>query len=112
MEENEKKQEEILEVELNETSANDIPEENENTGRGLSIASMVLGICSIVLLSSFLVSTACGVLAIIFGLKGKKKEKSKMANAGFITGIIGTGIQAFMLLCGFILGFTMASVLL
>ena len=72
--------------------------------KGLSIASLVLGICSIVFCSQFIVSITCGVLAIIFGIKGKKTAGKKMAEAGFITGIIGLSLEAIVILLVIVLG--------
>ena len=62
--------------------------ENENQTpveekKGLSIASMVLGLVGL-----FLFAIPCGILAIIFGLVGKKKGGKGFATAGLILGII------------------------
>ena len=100
---------------LNATAAEAVKEVNENTEKqaeniqqnnkkGLSITSMILGIVSIVWSFNFLISVACGVLAIIFGLKGKKMGGKGMAKAGFITGIIGLSLQAIIFLVGVMLG--------
>lgn len=72
--------------------------------RGLSIAAMVLGIVSCGLSCIIYISVPCGVLAIIFGALELKKYKSKMAKAGFITGIIGLTIPAVILFLSFLLG--------
>ena len=84
--------------------AKTIEQEPVDNRKGLSISSMVLGICSIVFCSHFFISVACGVLAIIFGLKGKKRAGVKMATAGFITGIIGLCLEVVLLVIGIILG--------
>lgn len=76
----------------------------ENNKKGLSIASMILGIVSIVFCFKSFISITSGVLAIIFGLKGKKMGGKGMAKAGFITGIVGLSIQAIAILAGVILG--------
>lgn len=60
--------------------------------KGLSIAGMVLGICSIVL--AVWLGFILGVLAIIFSAIGlKRKKPNGIALAGLITGIIGTIIS-------------------
>ena len=62
--------------------------ENENQTpieekKGLSIASMVLGLVGIVI-----AALPCGILAIIFSVLGKKKGGKGFATAGLILGII------------------------
>ncbi len=57
---------------------------------GFAIASLVLGILSIVLSCLWFISIPCGILAIIFGGLGMKSEKRGLAIAGIVTGIIGT----------------------
>lgn len=58
-------------------------------GKGMAIASMVLGIVGLVLFCIWYLSIPCGVIAIILGiLHNKKGEKSGMATAGLVLGII------------------------
>lgn len=62
--------------------------ENENQTpieekKGLSIASMVLGLVGLVIFA-----VPCGILAIIFSIIGKKKGGKGFATAGLILGII------------------------
>lgn len=62
--------------------------ENENTTiveekKGLSIASMILGIVGFIIFA-----LPCGILAIIFSILGKKKGGKGFATAGLILGII------------------------
>lgn len=90
--------------EVNENTEKQAENIQQNNKKGLSITSMILGIVSIVWSFNFLISVACGVLAIIFGLKGKKMGGKGMAKAGFITGIIGLSLQAIMFLVGVMLG--------
>ena len=66
--------------------------------KGLSIASMVLGIISIVAFCWTWVATICAILAIVFGIIGKKKGGAGMAKAGLICGIIGLCFQAALLI--------------
>ena len=76
--------------------------EKENTtnvpveSKGLSIASMVLGIVAVVLCCFGWVSIICAVLAIIFGVIGKKKGGVGMAKAGLILGIIALAVYALL----------------
>ena len=94
------KKEEIIEAEKTEEVKEQVPEDNK---KGLSIASMILGICSIVCCKSFIIAITCGILAIVFGLKGKKGAGKKMATAGFITGIIGLCLELVILIFATIL---------
>ncbi|MFG2318818.1 DUF4190 domain-containing protein [Streptomyces tendae] len=63
---------------------------------GLGTAAMVLGILACALFCLYgVVSLVLGILAVIFGIKGRRKAESGLANnhgqaqAGFIMGIIG-----------------------
>lgn len=60
--------------------------------KGLSIASMVLGIISVVLFCIWYLSIPCAILAIIFGIIGRKKGAKGMATAGLVLGIIALAI--------------------
>lgn len=62
--------------------------------KGLSIASMVLGIISVVLFCIWYISVPCAILAIIFGIIGKKKGGKGMATAGLVLGIVALAILA------------------
>ena len=66
------------------------PNKNQpESGNGLAIASMVLGIISVVLCCTF-VNVIAAVLAIIFGAMHLSKESSNaMAISGVVTGIVG-----------------------
>lgn len=124
----EKKEEKIIEttgeVEKEESAnTNPVPiieekEETVNTNtpetdkKGISIASLVLGIVSIACCFNWFISIGCGVLAIVFGVMGKKGNSKGMAKAGFILGIIGISLWAFVvLLCGAIIGLGTATFL-
>ena len=61
--------------------------------KGLSIASMVLGIVSIVLFCVSYLSIPCAILALIFGFVGRKKGGKGMATAGIVLGIIALGLD-------------------
>ncbi|EDY57303.1 integral membrane protein [Streptomyces sviceus ATCC 29083] len=81
---------------------------------GMGVAAMVLGILSCALFCMYgILSLVLGVLAIVFGIKGRKRaERGEATNrgqaqAGFIMGIIGTilGVAVVVLL---IIGITAA----
>lgn len=65
-------------------------------GKGLAIASMVLGIVSLVLcvIFMYLPALVCGIVGLILGIMAKKKAKSKMATAGFVCSLIGLIVSA------------------
>lgn len=75
--------------------------ENENQApveekKGLSIASMVLGLVGL-----FLFAVPCGVLAIIFSIIGKKKGGKGFATAGLILGIVDVALGLFAIVATF-----------
>ena len=67
-------------------------EKNKNV---MHIASLVLGIISIVTCWFWYITLPAGVLAIIFGVKSAQKTGSKLGKAGMITGIIGLALFSF-----------------
>lgn len=96
------KEKEIIEVqkveksktEKNKTENNTkAAKEQENRKKGLCIASMVLGIITLVLFCVWYISIPCGILAIIFGALGVKTIDKGMAIAGIVTGAIGLFIS-------------------
>lgn len=65
----------------------EMPAEPEK--KGMSIASLVLGICGVLGCCSPIVGIICGILAIVFGVKGKQQNPdSTQAKVGFILGIV------------------------
>jgi hypothetical protein len=72
--------------------------------KGMAIASMVLGIVSVVLFCIWYVSIPCAIIAIVLGFLAKKAGKIGMATAGIVTGIIALGLDilAITLLASFI----------
>ncbi len=66
--------------------------------KGLSIASMVLGIISVVLFCIWYISVPCAILAIIFGIVGMKKGGRGMGIAGLVLGIVALAILAVIYL--------------
>lgn len=78
---------------------------------GLAIASMVLGICSILFSSSIFFGLACSILALVFASKVTKNSPENEKNKGFLTagkicGIIGlifTVLWIIFWICFFVL---------
>lgn len=68
-------------------------EQNKSVMR---VASLVLGIISIVTAAFWYITLPTGILAIIFGVKTIKKFGSKLGKAGLITGIIGVSLFLFI----------------
>ena len=64
----------------------------QNGGKGLSIAAMVLGIVAVVLCCIWYISFPCAILAIIFGIIGKKRDGRGMAITGLVLGIVAIGL--------------------
>ena len=64
----------------------------ENKKSGLSVASLTLGIISIILFGFWYIALPAGILSLIFGTKGIKKSGSKVAKAGIITSIVGLSL--------------------
>ena len=69
-------------------------EEKKKTG--MHIASLTLGIISIITALFYYISIPTGILAIIFGVKSVKINGSGVAKAGIITGIIGISLVSFI----------------
>lgn len=87
MEENENK--EVIEVEKLENQEKTTEAKKDTNKKGFCIASMVLGIISLVFCCAWIISIPCGILAIIFGILGIKSMQKGMAIAGLITASIG-----------------------
>ena len=66
--------------------------EKEKTRSAMPVASFALGIISILGFSIYYITLVSGILAIVFGVKSKKKFKSKLGLTGMILGIIGLSI--------------------
>lgn len=73
-------------------------EENNVEKKGFSITSMVLGIVSIVFCCVTYISVPCAILAIIFGVIGKKRGAKGMATAGFVLGIVTLSLGVLFML--------------
>lgn len=66
--------------------------DQQNGGKGLSIAAMVLGIVAVVFCCVWYLSIPCAILAIIFGIIGKKRDGKGMAIAGLVLGIVAIAL--------------------
>ena len=71
-------------------------EENYENKSVMHIASLVLGIISIVSALFWYITLPTGILAIIFGVKSARRTGSKIGKAGMITGIVGLSLFAFI----------------
>ena len=71
-------------------------QENDKRKSGMPVASLTLGIVSIVTALFWYITLPTGVLAIIFGAISAKKLGSKLGKAGLITGIVGLAMFAFI----------------
>lgn len=90
-------------------------EENKvvNESKGLSIASMVLGIVSVVMLCVYYISIPSAILAIIFAIIGRKKGGKGMATAGLVLGIIALVIDIVIVVMAIgIVGTAMSSTMI
>lgn len=64
-------------------------EERNKNNSPMPVASLTLGIISIVFAFFWYISLPCGIIAIVFGTKSIRRYASKLGKAGLITGIIG-----------------------
>ncbi|MCI8384665.1 MAG: DUF4190 domain-containing protein [Clostridia bacterium] len=109
MEEDKKEIIEIENVKKEETNTKVIQEPKKDK-KGFCIASMVLGIVSLVFFCAWYISIPCAILAIIFGILGIKTPTKGMAIAGLVTGSIGfvvsIAIIIFLVIFGVAMGIT------
>ena len=80
----------------------------EKSKSSMAVASLTLGIISIVFFTFWFISLPTGILAIIVGVKTIKKLGSKIGKAGLITGIVGLSLCVFIYI--FIIFITMLSI--
>ena len=69
----------------------------------MAVASLPLGIISIILNLFWYISLPTGILAIIFGTKTIKRFGSKIGKAGLVTGIVGVSLCVFAYISAIIL---------
>lgn len=63
---------------------------------GMPVASLVLGIISIVTALFWYITLPTGITGIVLGAKSAKKTGSKLGKAGLITSIIGVSLFVFI----------------
>ncbi len=71
---------------------------------GMSVASMVLGIISVVIFCIWFISVPLAIMAIIFGSVGMNKGGKGMAIAGIVCGIAAIAILAIFVIIGLAVG--------
>lgn len=71
-------------------------EENNKNKSVMNIASLVLGIISILTSLFWYITLPTGILAIVLGVKSSKITGTKIGKAGMVTGIIGLSLFAFI----------------
>ena len=95
----ENKEPEVVEPKVEEKQAEVV--NNGNESNGMAIASLILGIISI--LFNFIgyswIGLILGIVGIILGVNAKKKNPSSMASAGLVLSIIGTALCAVIFYC-------------
>jgi len=64
-------------------------EEVKSINNDFGIASLILGILSLILFFTILPSIVLGILGIIFGTMQRKRQKTKWALAGIILSVLG-----------------------
>ena len=70
-----------------------------SSGKGMAIASMVLGIISIPAICFWIVGLPCAIVGLILGiLYNKKNEHSPMATAGIVCSIITIALLVLVLI--------------
>lgn len=76
------------------------PQSNRPANNGMSIASMVLGIASIVMCCTGFMSLPLGALGLLLAILTKRKGKALpgMSIAGMVTSIIGLLLGVFMII--------------
>lgn len=77
----------------NSATSNQEPEQ-----KGMSIASLILGIVSLVLFCVWYLSIPCAIIAIILGVMGRKKGGKGMATAGIVLGAIAIVLVVVVLI--------------
>src|SRR5690554_2477100 len=66
--------------------------------KGMAVASLVLGIISVVLFCAWYLSLPCAVVGLILGILSLKSSDRGMAIAGLVLSIIGLAIDVVMII--------------
>ena len=74
----------------------------QQESKGMAIASMVLGIVSLVLFCFVYICVPCGIVSIILGgiTVAKKKPGKGMAIAGIVCSIVGIAVYVILTIIG------------
>ncbi len=67
-----------------------------NAGQGKAVASLVLGIVSLVL-GFYLVGLPCAIVGLVFGILAKRQHAGSMATAGIVLCAVGLALSLFLL---------------
>ena len=79
--------------------------DNDGKANGLQIASLVLGIISILLCCCYgAPSVIMGIIGLVCGIKGNKENKNGVGTAGIVCSIIGLIFGVISLIYYFIVG--------
>lgn len=73
-------------------------EENKINGKGFAVASLVMGILSIIFLPFIVISVGMGLAAVIFGVIAKNRGDKTMSRAGMTLGIVSLIITLLLFL--------------
>lgn len=77
---------------------NNVTSPNGGEKKGLAIASLVLGIVSVVFMCLWYIGIPCAILGLVFGILSNKAKKNGMATAGIVLSIIGFLLVALLLI--------------
>ncbi len=78
-------------------------------GEGVAIASMVLGIVSLVFVWFWPISLPCAIIGLVLGISGRSSRGHGMAIAGIVCSLVTLSIQALLVLWFFVLLLSAAS---
>lgn len=79
--------------------------------RGMAIASMVLGIVSLVLgWCLWYISLPCAIVGLVLGVLANKAKKNGMATAGIVMSIIGIVLSVIWIILLFGVGITLGGI--
>ncbi len=75
-------------------------QQGNSSANGLAIASLVLGIVSVVFSFIYVwIGLIAGVVGIVLAVKGRPSEKKSFATAGLVLSIIGTALSGIFIAC-------------
>ena len=75
----------------------------EGAGKGLSIAGLILGICSILCCPAVCLNTILGIVGLILSIVAKKKQAAGPSTVGLILNIVGIVLSIISLVVWIIL---------